>query len=97
METIFESEIDGLTLEIEKIAPNMKAIDKLNEVEEKLKGSAEEFDSSRKQAKSAKDKFLAIRQERYVTWSFLFRHDSLESLINPLLDQILSLDHPRQT
>ncbi|KAI8824133.1 uncharacterized protein EV422DRAFT_307840 [Fimicolochytrium jonesii] len=65
MDTDFQDLIRNLTNEIEKLAPNMRAIDKLDEVEGKLKDTAIEFDNARKEAKAAKDAFVKIKQERY--------------------------------
>lgn len=66
MELEFQETIKNLSAEIERIAPNMRAVDRLDEVENKLKETAKEFDNARKEAKSAKDAFTKIKQERYV-------------------------------
>ncbi|KAI8911697.1 RecF/RecN/SMC [Gorgonomyces haynaldii] len=61
----FEQKIKELTLEIEKLAPNVRAANNFNEAEKKLKDSAHEFDKSRAQAKEAREAFLEIKRERH--------------------------------
>ncbi|KAI9352679.1 RecF/RecN/SMC [Obelidium mucronatum] len=72
----FQESIKSLTVEIEKIAPNMRANEKFDDVEAKLRATADEFETARKEAKSAKDEFLAIRQERYQKFHGAFQHIS---------------------
>lgn len=66
MDLEFQETIQSLTTEIDRIAPNMRAVDRLDDVENKLKETAKEFDNARREAKSAKDAFTKIKQERYV-------------------------------
>lgn len=65
IETGFLESLRSLTNEIGRIAPNMKAVDKLDEVEQKLRETAEEFDQTRRDAKDAKDKFNLVKEERF--------------------------------
>lgn len=64
IENGFNESIKTLTSELSRIAPNMKAVDKLDEVEQKLRETAEEFDATRREAKDAKDKFNRVKEER---------------------------------
>ncbi|KAG5518171.1 hypothetical protein PMAC_003357 [Pneumocystis sp. 'macacae'] len=59
---LFEK-ISELTSEIEKIAPNMKAIERLEGVENKLHDTEKDFDKARKEAKQATDNFNAIKRK----------------------------------
>jgi len=60
-------EIKDLSDQLEHMAPNMKAVERLEVVRARDKETTEEFEKSRKQAKAIKDKFLAVKQERYFT------------------------------
>lgn len=58
-------EIKDLSDQLEHMAPNMKAVERLEVVRARDKETTDEFEKSRKQAKAIKDKFLAVKQERY--------------------------------
>lgn len=47
------------------MSPNMKAIERLEEVEGRLDETEKEFEKARKEAKQAKDKFNAVKERRY--------------------------------
>ncbi|KAI8611046.1 condensin complex subunit SMC1 [Chytriomyces sp. MP71] len=72
----FQESIKGLTSEIEKLAPNMRASEKFDDVEAKLRATAEEFESARREAKKAKDDFAEIKQERFKKFNSAFQHIS---------------------
>lgn len=48
------------------MAPNMKAIERLEGVENRLHDTEKDFENSRKEAKKAKDKFQTVKDRRYV-------------------------------
>jgi len=58
-------EIKELADQLEHMAPNMKAVDRLGVVTDRLRETNEEFEEARKTAKSVKDRFLAVKQERF--------------------------------
>lgn len=60
----FQDEIRRLTDEIEQMAPNLKAVDRLESVEESLKVAEDEFSVARNAAKTAKERFNTIKQKR---------------------------------
>ncbi|KAJ3088604.1 Structural maintenance of chromosomes protein 1 [Quaeritorhiza haematococci] len=70
----FQETIKNLGSEIERITPNLKALDRLGDVENKFKETAEEFDHARRQAKEAKDRFNAIKQQRYQKFYAAYSH-----------------------
>merc|ERR1712088_130038 len=57
-------------------APNMRAIQKLDEAREKLEETNKEFDNARRKAKTAKMNFERIKQERYDLFMKCFDHVS---------------------
>ncbi|KAI9209027.1 RecF/RecN/SMC [Polychytrium aggregatum] len=71
-----EENIKGLAAEIERLAPNMKAVERLDDVEERYRNTAREFEQSRREAKSAKDRFNTIKQERYERFYKAYLHIS---------------------
>ncbi|KAJ3000506.1 Structural maintenance of chromosomes protein 1 [Globomyces sp. JEL0801] len=61
----FSDKIRDMEAEMEQLAPSLRSIDKLGEVEKRLKETANEFDHSRQEAKEAKEQFEDIKRERY--------------------------------
>ncbi|CAG8591189.1 9826_t:CDS:10 [Paraglomus occultum] len=62
----FLKDIQEKAAEIERVAPNLKAIERLDGVEQRLHETEREFDSARREAKTAKEKFNAIKQKRHI-------------------------------
>ncbi|KAG2067941.1 P-loop containing nucleoside triphosphate hydrolase protein [Suillus decipiens] len=69
LETIaeFDAQIAKLNGEIERMAPNLKAIEKLDDVEAKLADTEKEADKARKDSKNARDQFNDVKRKRYLT------------------------------
>ncbi|KNC97909.1 uncharacterized protein SPPG_06900 [Spizellomyces punctatus DAOM BR117] len=86
MEVEFQETLRNLTTEIERMAPNMRAVDRLDEVEHKLKETAREFDAARREAKSAKDAFMKIKQERYDRFYRAYTH--IAEKIDPIYKEL---------
>ncbi|KAJ3134598.1 Structural maintenance of chromosomes protein 1 [Geranomyces variabilis] len=86
VETEFQERLANLTTEIDRIAPNMRAVDKLDEVEGKLKDTAKEFDMARKEAKQAKDAFAKVKQERFDRFSAAYTH--IAEHIDPIYKEL---------
>jgi structural maintenance of chromosome 1 len=59
------NEIKELSDQLEHMAPNMKAVDRLGVVTDRLRETDREFEDARKNAKDVKERFLAAKQERY--------------------------------
>lgn len=60
----FQDKIKQLGEEIEHMAPNLKAIDRLEGVSERLRAAEQEFNSARIAAKSAKEQYTVVKQKR---------------------------------
>ena len=58
--------IRDLDVDLERMNPNMKAIERLEGVENRLQDTEKEFERARKNAKSARDRFNSAREKRYV-------------------------------
>ncbi|KAF9903578.1 Structural maintenance of chromosomes protein 1 [Linnemannia zychae] len=76
MENEFLDRLRGLADEIERLAPNMKAIDRLDGVEARLRQTDKEFNAARKSARTVKEQFGAVKQERYDRFQKAFTHIS---------------------
>merc|ERR1719351_650050 len=77
IEKRFEKTISDLMATIHRIqAPNMKAMQKLDEAREKLQEANKDFETVRKKAKTAKNNFERIKQERNDLFMKCFEHVS---------------------
>lgn len=52
--------------DLEKLVPNMKARDRLQDVEDGLQEAEKEADATRKESKRARDQFLDLKKQRSV-------------------------------
>ncbi|XP_066920208.1 structural maintenance of chromosomes protein 1A-like [Clytia hemisphaerica] len=59
-------------------APNMKAVSKLGNVQNRLKETSDEFETTRKRARRAKMEFEAVQKERYDRFMAAFEHVSMK-------------------
>eukprot|EP00111_Clytia_hemisphaerica_P021741 TCONS_00063932-protein len=59
-------------------APNMKAVSKLGDVQNRLKETSDEFETTRKRARRAKMEFEAVQKERYDRFMAAFEHVSMK-------------------
>jgi structural maintenance of chromosome 1 len=60
IENWFQDKIRQTSNEIEKMAPNLKAIERLERVEDQYKTSSTSFENARKDAKNARDQFKKV-------------------------------------
>lgn len=66
----------SLNNELDKMAPNMRAIERLEGVENKLRTIEKDFEDSRKRARKAKDNFEEVMQRRSELFNKAFTHIS---------------------
>lgn len=78
--------LNEIQQEIDKIAPNLRALDKLEGAEQRLKTAMESFERERADAKRARDAFGRVRQARYDAFMPCFRHvcDAIDSIYKAL-------------
>lgn len=50
--------------DLERLVPNMKAIDRLDEVEQDLENAEEEAEETRRKSKEARDEFQRLKKKR---------------------------------
>jgi structural maintenance of chromosome 1 len=76
MEQTLLDKITSIQADIDKMSPNMKAIERLDETEAKLKTTTAEFDKARQAAKDAKDEFNRLRDKRTDLFTQAYEHIS---------------------
>ncbi|KAI3898625.1 hypothetical protein MKW98_000738, partial [Papaver atlanticum] len=72
----FKHKMDNLVSEIERTAPNLKALDQYVALQEKEREVVEEFEAARKEEKEITDRYNAIKQRRYELFTEAFNHIS---------------------
>ncbi|KAL9128097.1 MAG: hypothetical protein Q9217_003150 [Psora testacea] len=71
-----QDRIKSLNAELETMAPNMRAVERLGIVQDRLKTTDRDFEDARKRAKRAKDDFQAVKEKRFELFSKAFSHIS---------------------
>ncbi|KAI9829230.1 MAG: hypothetical protein M1819_006410 [Sarea resinae] len=71
-----QEKISTLNGELDKMAPNMRAIERLEGVEGRLKSTEKEFEDARKRAKKARDDFQGVKKLRLDLFTKAFSHIS---------------------
>lgn len=93
LEIEFKQKIDSLITEIEKTAPNLKALDQYEALKEKERAVTEEFEAARKDEKEKADLFNSVKQRRYELFMDAFNH--ISSNIDKIYKQLTkSNTHP---
>ncbi|KAI0063838.1 cohesin complex subunit psm1 [Artomyces pyxidatus] len=72
----FDAAILKLSSEIDRMTPNMKAIERLDDVESKLAETEKEADKARKDSKNARDNFNDVKQRRTDMFNKAYNHIS---------------------
>ena len=72
----YRREIDQIALDIERMAPNLKAKDRLGDMQSKLNSTEKEFEYARKETKQARDMYNDIRSQRQELFMNAFNHIS---------------------
>ncbi|GMI69292.1 TITAN8, STRUCTURAL MAINTENANCE OF CHROMOSOMES 1 [Hibiscus trionum] len=76
IEADFKQKIDSLVSEIERTAPNLKALDQYKTLQEKERDVTEEFELARKEEKQVADAYNSVKQRRYELFMEAFNHIS---------------------
>ncbi|ONK61894.1 uncharacterized protein A4U43_C08F34670 [Asparagus officinalis] len=74
LETEFKQKMETLIAEIERTAPNLKALDQYEALQGKEKEVIIKFEAVRKEEKEISDKYNAVRQRRYELFMEAFDH-----------------------
>lgn len=76
MEEELQERIRSLNNELDKMAPNNRAIERLESVENKLRSTEKDFEDARKRARKAKDSFEDVMYKRSELFNKAFSHIS---------------------
>ncbi|KAF7712478.1 Uncharacterized protein PECH_003094 [Penicillium ucsense] len=68
--------VRALNSELDKMAPNTRAMERLESVENKLRSTEKDFENARKYARRAKDDFEAVMKQRSDLFNKAFTHIS---------------------
>ncbi|EPZ36015.1 RecF/RecN/SMC domain-containing protein [Rozella allomycis CSF55] len=82
----FQEKLKSLQNDLEKISPNLKALNKFNEFQNQFKKSNDSFELARKNAKSIKQEFSIIQQSRFKAFMSCFTvlQDSIDHIYKEL-------------
>ncbi|CAL5000438.1 unnamed protein product [Urochloa decumbens] len=75
-EVEFKQRTGALLAEIERTAPNLKALDQYDALQRKEKEVTEKFEAARKEEREISDKYNSIKQRRYELFMEAFDHIS---------------------
>jgi structural maintenance of chromosome 1 len=76
VEEQLQEKISNLNAELEKLNPNMRAIERLDSVESRLRDTEKDFETARKAAKASRDAFNDVKEKRYELFNKAFSHIS---------------------
>ncbi|PON62633.1 Structural maintenance of chromosomes protein [Parasponia andersonii] len=76
LEAEFKQKIDSLISEIERTAPNLKALDQYEALKEKERAVTEEFEAARKEQNEIADQFNSVKLKRHGLFMDAFNHIS---------------------
>lgn len=74
VEEKLQEKISSLTAELEKLNPNMRAIERLESVKSRLESTEKDFEDSRAALKAARDAFVQVKDKRFELFNKAFMH-----------------------
>ncbi|XP_011627814.1 structural maintenance of chromosomes protein 1 [Amborella trichopoda] len=93
LEVEFKQKMDLLSSEIERTAPNLKALDQYEALLEKEREASEELEVARKAERETTDHYNSVKQKRYELFMEAFKH--IETNIDRIYKQLTrSSTHP---
>ena len=78
--------LKAIVEELERLAPNLRALDKLEGTETRISAAIESFERTRQEAKQARDAFQAIRQQRSQLFAPALKH--VMECIDPIYKEL---------
>uniref|UniRef100_A0A6B2KWD3 Structural maintenance of chromosomes protein n=1 Tax=Arcella intermedia TaxID=1963864 RepID=A0A6B2KWD3_9EUKA len=73
---VWQDKIKEFAIQLENLSPNLKAIDRLNDVEKRLEKTNEELEGTKKSARNAIDDFKKVKDLRIRRFTKAFEHIS---------------------
>jgi hypothetical protein len=74
LEERLQEKISALTAELEKLNPNMRAIERLESVKSRLESTEKEWEDSKNALRSIKDAFADVKKKRFELFNKAFSH-----------------------
>ncbi|KAK1835945.1 structural maintenance of chromosomes protein 1 [Podospora conica] len=74
VEERLQEKITALTAELEKLNPNMRAIERLESVKSRLESTEKEWEDSKNALRSIKDAFADVKKKRFELFNKAFSH-----------------------
>jgi len=74
IEDKLQEKISALTAELEKLNPNMRAIERLESVKSRLESTEKDFEDSRAALRAARDAFTQVKEKRFELFNKAFTH-----------------------
>ena len=81
LEAEFKQKIGILMAEIERTAPNLKALDQYEALQTKEKEVSEKFEAARKEEREVADKYNSVKQRRYCPIIFVSSYGTVYLLL----------------
>ena len=85
-----QEKVKALNNELDHMAPNMRAIERLEVVQDRLKSTEKDFEHARRLAKRAKDDFEEVKEQRFELFNKAFSHISEQ--IGPIYRELTRSD-----
>lgn len=82
----YAERLKAINGEIERLAPNLRAMDKLEGAESRISAAIESFEKTRQEAKQARDAFQAIRTQRSQLFAPALKH--VMECIDPIYKEL---------
>ena len=86
MEEMLQEKIASLSAELEKLNPNMRAIERLEGVEARLKSTEQDFEDSRAALRQVREEFGKVKAQRFELFNKAFSHiqDQIQAVYKDL-------------
>lgn len=81
LEEELQERIRSLNAELDKMAPNTRAMERLENVENKLRSTEKDFEDARKRARKAKEDFERVMEKRSELFNKAFSHISEQIMV----------------
>ncbi|KDN52242.1 hypothetical protein K437DRAFT_221032 [Tilletiaria anomala UBC 951] len=86
MAQTLQERIDNIVSEIERMTPNLKATERLDDTETRLAETEQEFERSRRDAKVTRDEFLRVKKRRCELFNKAYEH--ISERIDPIYKEL---------
>lgn len=86
VERKFLDKIEAVQEEMDKLAPNLRALEKLEGTENRLRATMDAFEKTKSDLRKAKEEFAAIKSKRLERFTAAFKH--ISATIDPIYKEL---------